>query len=632
MPRCSKHRVNEPCHYCNRGVQPFTSTTVYFDALEERFHNLELRVHGEVPTVPDDIDLREAVAVIRDYALGDIVMLSAGLQALKKKNPERPLVLVTCPELYGVLAGADYLDAQLPKSIFERTEFFKRIDLCHAVETEAGGRLPVDKYLSKSRPDNFADLLGVEGGAENFPIPVDSIALGKMQTILEKCKRPLIGLAATCNSPVRTIPPEYVKPLVEKIGGSRGGTVVLLGKTTNWSKGLASLKMPGVVNLVDTTDVRELIAAISLLDVLVSPDSGSMHIAGALGVKCLCLMGNNNPKNFSDFYPSVKVLQPDSKELPCVPCNDRSIACAPLPKGQYGAECMRLMTPERVSEAFRSFYNGKNIAYMHDTSLSFIGGAEITTKGMIKAGREMGYNIRLFDKDTPVEQLYGLYGYDLVILSNIWRFSEAAMRVIMQVIRTTPYIKYEHDHDGLGEKALGKWPKADYAEQIYGHAALNVFVSPAHKADYAALGDGICIPELIDTEMFKPVKGMKRQPCPLIPVPGKWSPQVLKDYLVKNPTAKVLTEKVPHAEMPALYSNYETLAHFPERKWPCDRVIFEAALCGCKVVANGTVEALSWEKDLTDTKKLRAWLDEVPGQFWQTVGSVIEGKHDARAV
>jgi hypothetical protein len=54
-------------------------------------------------------------------------------------------------------------------------------------------------------------------------------------------------------------------------------------------------------------------------------------------------------------------------------------------------------------------------------------------------------------------------------------------------------------------------------------------------------------------------------------------------------------------------------------------VIYEAALCGCKVVAGEIVEAMSWGKDLTDQKGLRKWLGEVPGQFWGEIGKVVNG-------
>ena len=62
----------------------------------------------------------------------------------------------------------------------------------------------------------------------------------------------------------------------------------------------------------------------------------------------------------------------------------------------------------------------------------------------------------------------------------------------------------------------------------------------------------------------------------------------------------------------------------PYRKFPCDRVTFEAALCGCKIIANENVE--SWGLDLADADYLRGWLREAPYLFWGEVEKIIEAK------
>ena len=303
------------------------------------------------------LNIKEAIAVVRDYALGDLVMLSPALKALKQKNPNRPLALVTNPPLFDVLDGTDYLNAILPKSGYAHAEFYRTYDVCSAVEVEGPGKLPEVEYRSMPRPDIFAKLLGVKGGAIDFPVPVNPQTLKKMRVVLSGCKHPVIGLAATCQSAVRTMPPEYVEPLIELLLQSYG-TVVLIGKTEVWNRQLADIDLPNAINLIDLINIKELIAVCSLMDAMISPDTGTMHIAGALKVKCLALMGNNKPKHFSDFYSSVKVLQPSKDELSCVPCEDISHSCLPLLSGTFGAPCMRRMTPERITEAFAELYNG----------------------------------------------------------------------------------------------------------------------------------------------------------------------------------------------------------------------------------------------------------------------------------
>lgn len=353
MPRCAAHSLEDPCFYCQRGIQPFSNTMDRLNALEGRVRALE---KGDKSL--EHLDIRKSIGVIRDYALGDLVMLSPGLKALKEKNPFRPLVLVTNPSLFEVLDGAEYLDAILPFHTYGKADFYRTYNLSGFAEVEGPGKLPVSAYRAKSRPNIFANLLGVKSNPTEFPIPVDQEALRKMRVLLSGGKSPLIGLAATCHSAVRTMPPEYVEPLMKMLLKTYKGTIILMGKTENWNDQLANIEMPNVINLINDISIKEMIAVCSLVNAMISPDSGTMHVAGALKVKCLAVMGNNKPKHFSDFYSSVKVLQPSTEELPCVPCEDISHSCLPLPPGIFGAPCMRAMTPERICKAFTEFYHG----------------------------------------------------------------------------------------------------------------------------------------------------------------------------------------------------------------------------------------------------------------------------------
>ena len=272
----------------------------------------------------------------------------------------------------------------------------------------------------------------------------------------------------------------------------------------------------------------------------------------------------------------------------------------------------------------------KNIAYVHDIALYFDGGAEIATRTIIKTGRELGYNIEIIDVDHPPTQK--LRDYDLIVVSNVWRFHQFHLDIIMEAIRTVPYIKYEHDYDGLGslvqtDSTRDSFPREFYGEKIYRNAALNIFQSPSHKRAYAeSFGiDGICMPPMIDVDFFK-VDGVERRSnTALVVVPGKCRAESIQEYIQQHPDIQVdMVQRVPHEQIPALYAQYEYFLYLPYRKFPCDRVTFEAALCGCKVVANENVE--SWGLDLTDADSLREWLREAPYLFWKEVEKIAEAK------
>jgi ADP-heptose:LPS heptosyltransferase len=344
MSRCSIHRIPEPCFYCERGLPTFPNLEARMEVLEDRVRELEL---GE--RVLLSLDVRKTNLVVRMGGIGDLAILSSSLKALKEKEPRHPLVLATKPEHMEVLAGAEYLDGIIPVNIWGDAKVHRRYDLRYAVEPPGigPGKLSWKDYTSRDRSDIFDDLLGVKSKKE-FSIHIDQDSLLQMEGLVADCRRPIIGIAPTCRSPIRVMPPEHVVPLSRLLLAKYGGTVVLLGKTEPWNSHLAKIKMRRVLNLLDRINIPETVALCSLLDVLISPDTGTTHIAGALGIKCLALFGNIHPKTRISYYSSVKALFPEG-ELPCIPCWDKPDFCPREEK--FGGPCMRLLTPERIVTA-----------------------------------------------------------------------------------------------------------------------------------------------------------------------------------------------------------------------------------------------------------------------------------------
>ena len=344
MSRCHAHHLKEPCFYCERGLPPFENLEARLEMLELRVRELELYERTMV-----NLDRRKTNFVIRMGGVGDLVMLSSSLKALKEKEPLRPIVLATKPENIEVLSGAEYLDGLIPVGNMDwgQTKFYRRYDLRYAVEPPGigPGKLSWADYTTRDRSDIFDELLGVKS-SKNFSLPIDQDIQASMRQRVAGLRYPLIGIAPTSKSPVRAIPPEYVKPLIERILKKYRGTVVLFGKTLGWSQHLAKIQGSHILNLIDALSLPEMIALCSLLDVVIAPDTGTTHVAGALGVKCLALFGNIDPKTRVTYYPSVKSLYPYG-EMSCIPCWDKHDPCE-IPRGQFGAACMRLLTPERI--------------------------------------------------------------------------------------------------------------------------------------------------------------------------------------------------------------------------------------------------------------------------------------------
>ena len=99
------------------------------------------------------------------------------------------------------------------------------------------------------------------------------------------------------------------------------------------------------VSLVGRISLRELPAALSLCRVLITNDSGPMHIAVARGVPVVAIFCATTPE--LGFYPYSARAIVVEKNLPCRPCSSHGSRRCPL-----GTEdCIRLIGAEEVFHA-----------------------------------------------------------------------------------------------------------------------------------------------------------------------------------------------------------------------------------------------------------------------------------------
>ncbi len=82
--------------------------------------------------------------------------------------------------------------------------------------------------------------------------------------------------------------------------------------------------------------VREMMALIAASDLFIGNNSGPLHVAAALGVPTLSVMGPSDPLRFAPRGPADRVLR---KDLPCSPC--QRARC-------WHHTCLRTIEPEEV--------------------------------------------------------------------------------------------------------------------------------------------------------------------------------------------------------------------------------------------------------------------------------------------
>jgi len=94
----------------------------------------------------------------------------------------------------------------------------------------------------------------------------------------------------------------------------------------------------GAVNLAGMTSLRELANIIFRSDLMISMDSGPMHLSCAVGTPVVALFGPTSPWRTGPFGKNDRVIR---KELSCSPCFKRT-----CPFGH--TRCMHDITPEEV--------------------------------------------------------------------------------------------------------------------------------------------------------------------------------------------------------------------------------------------------------------------------------------------
>lgn len=308
--------------------------------------------------------------VLRMGGIGDLVMLSSSLKAYREAHPEEKLILATSPQHMGVLKGAPFLEKIIPIPDSYKSSFYKVIDLRYKLESpEVGGVLDSDVYKTVNRSDVTDRLMGLESAKKDFYVGVDEGKVDEVKKAIGHSKRhKWLGIQVTCTSNTRTMPPEYVPEIVRLFRSVKGLKIVVFGNDEFWhgrrmgKENFEKKKIGKVrtVNLMGGTDQEGMIALCSIMDYIISPDSAAVHIAGALGKKCLGLFGNMDPYLRIWYYPTVKALYPKN-ELPCVPCNDFCNPCEyyrhlATPNQPIGGECMRKLTPERIFQEAKEWF------------------------------------------------------------------------------------------------------------------------------------------------------------------------------------------------------------------------------------------------------------------------------------
>jgi glycosyltransferase involved in cell wall biosynthesis len=307
----------------------------------------------------------------------------------------------------------------------------------------------------------------------------------------------------------------------------------------------------------------------------------------------------------------------------------------------YFASPQKIVSPK--TSAVMGLRKYPEIVWVQDNNI--MGGAELSSRQVINVGRRLGFEIHVL---TPQNFDFSiLRNAKLLILNNIFTFNSTQMVEIKRAIFEfqIPYIKYEHDMREAYDNRLS------FSRRLFKHSKLNMFISPLHLQEYQTkiydMSPSYTFPLAIDVDRFKPNPKIKRDIKKVVHTSGnlhnkglvslfamtkqrkdlRFEIYVGDNNLIAQMFAKAknvrLMPRIDNDKMPDVYSGAGYLVHLPTGAWAGERVVLEAALCGCKLIINDNVGHKSWGWDLEDIGALRDKLKVAPYDFWHRVEEVM---------
>lgn len=336
--------------------------------------------------------------LIKFFGLGSIVFISPALRLLRRRYPRARIVFLTfarnrelcelLPEIDEVLLFSPDSLWRLPGNVWRLLWHLRRLSCERVYNFEFHARFPaIVAYLSgagqivefhdqnfyKGRwrsqkinysvhehvTNSFAHLVA-GGGAVAAALPpttllVPPAAREEMARILAAIPPARVGgrlwLGVNVNASEMALerrwPLPYFAELLSRLHEEFKPVFFLLGAPgeREYVSALSRLLPEDVElhNLAGLFSLSALIAFLSECDLLISNDSGPLHLGGAVGIPTVSFFGPETPEHYGPLGPRHLIFY---RSLPCSPClsplNMKSVSC---PREQ---QCLTSLGPEEV--------------------------------------------------------------------------------------------------------------------------------------------------------------------------------------------------------------------------------------------------------------------------------------------
>lgn len=317
--------------------------------------------------------------------LGDVIFVTPAFKAIKSRYPNSFLGAVAARRCLPILENNPYIDKiyrldekKEEKNFYSKIVFIKKIKkekfnqaiLLHRSFTKtflfylAGikkrvgyaypkrsflltGKIPCIKKDKVHKQDYYLNIL--EKSGINIPDKSCRININKTEhqealELIEKNNpqkfKPLIGISPFTNWTPKNWPFENYLKSIKLILAKIPDAFFFLTSKNKFNQPLSKLEKR-IVDLSEKTNIRQLAALYSCLDLVVSGDSGPLHLAAAVGTKYIGIFGPTNPNCTVPKTKTQGYILFENNLCP-TPCYEKECSKNYI--------CIKKITPERVLE------------------------------------------------------------------------------------------------------------------------------------------------------------------------------------------------------------------------------------------------------------------------------------------
>jgi lipopolysaccharide heptosyltransferase II len=206
----------------------------------------------------------------------------------------------------------------------------------------------LDAKRSPLMAERYAQLAEKPGTKPALPLPQTGLAVSEVNLAIALRRlglsraKPVVAFCPGAEyGPSKRWPARHFAALARRLS-ALGYAVWLFGSEKDRSIGeeIAAASEGAATDLCGRTDLASAIDLLSLAEVVVSNDSGLMHVAAGVGRPVVALYGSSSPEHTPPLARSHRIVRTG---IECSPCFARE-----CPLGHF--KCMNELVPERVME------------------------------------------------------------------------------------------------------------------------------------------------------------------------------------------------------------------------------------------------------------------------------------------